>query len=101
MYALHWHPGQENLANYQSKHHTGAHHTKVRPWYLHEDNLPKELPGALRPSALKGCVGTLDGGYNRKVPLPRAPRLQRAALVEKCTATFFPSKRTGTFWNHE
>ncbi len=46
-------------------------------------------------------IGTLDGGYNRTVPLPRAPRLQRAALAEKCTATFFPSKCMGTFWNHE
>jgi hypothetical protein len=38
MYALHWHPGQENLADYQSKHHVGAHHAAVRPWYLHESN---------------------------------------------------------------
>ncbi len=44
MYALHWHPGQENLADYQSKHHTGTHHTVVRPWYLHESNSPCLLP---------------------------------------------------------
>jgi hypothetical protein len=25
-YAIRWHPGQENLAVYQSKHHFGAHH---------------------------------------------------------------------------
>ncbi len=79
--ALHWHPGQENLANYQSKHHTGAHHTKVRPWYLHEPNSPRELPRALKPSALKGCVGTQDGGYLRKVPLPRIPLRQSTALM--------------------
>ena len=81
MYALHWHPGQENLADYQSKHHTGAHHTKVRPWYLHESNSPQELPRALKPSALKGCVGTQDGGYLRKVPLPRIPLQQSTALT--------------------
>jgi hypothetical protein len=65
MYALHWHPGQENMADYQSKHHVGApHHTKIRPWYLHEpSNSPRELPRARRPSTLKGCVGTQDGGY--------------------------------------
>ncbi len=69
MYALKWHPGQENLANYQSKHHIGAHHTAVRPWYLHLENSPRVLPQAKRPSALKGCVGTLKDGYIRKVPL--------------------------------
>jgi hypothetical protein len=63
MYALHWHLGQENLADYQSKHHAGAHHMKVRPWYLYDANSPRELLWALRPSALKGCVGTQDGGY--------------------------------------
>jgi hypothetical protein len=31
---------------------------------------------ALVPSALKGCVGTLNEGYVRKVPLPRAPLIQ-------------------------
>ncbi len=35
MYTLKWHPGQENLANYQSKHHDGSNHVAVRPWYLH------------------------------------------------------------------
>jgi hypothetical protein len=72
MYTLHWHPGQENVADYQSKHHTGAHYAAVRPWYLHESNSPHLLPQAQAPSALKGYVGTLDGRYQRKVPLPRA-----------------------------
>jgi hypothetical protein len=81
MYALHWHPGQENLADYQSKHHAGAHHIKVRPWYLHEPNSPRELPRARRPSALKGCVGTQDGGYLNKVPLPKVPVRQSTAAL--------------------
>ena len=79
MFALHWHPGQENLADYQSKHHIGSHHLAVRPWYLHLHDSPKFLPRALRPSALKGCVGTLQNGYLRKVPLPRVPHVQRAS----------------------
>jgi hypothetical protein len=29
MYALAWHPRQENLADYQSKHHMGSHHLAV------------------------------------------------------------------------
>jgi hypothetical protein len=76
MYALKWHPGQKNLANYQSKPHIGLHHTAVRPWYLHLENSPRVLPWAKRPSALKGCFGTLTDGYIRKVPLPQAPRIQ-------------------------
>jgi hypothetical protein len=81
MYKLSWHPGQENLANYQSEHHIGLHHIAVRPWYLHMKNSPRVLPRAERPSALKGCVGTLKDRYVHKVPLPRAPRIQHASHV--------------------
>ena len=85
MYSLKWHPGQENLADYQSKHHNGAHHKAVRPWYLHLENPPRVLPRAQRSSALKGCVGTLKDKYVRKVPLPRAPQIQHASHVTKVT----------------
>ena len=44
-YNVKWHPGQENLAGYQSKHHTGAHHQAVRPWYLHEQSSPLSPKG--------------------------------------------------------
>ena len=81
MYRLSWYPGQENLADYQSKHHTGSHHVAVRPWYLHMNNSPQVLPQAERPSALKGCVGTLKDGYVCNVPLLRAPRIQYANSV--------------------
>jgi hypothetical protein len=79
MFDLTWHPGIENLADYQSKHHVGSHHVKVRPFYLHMDNSPRVLPRALRPSTLKGCIGTLEGGYVRNIPLPREPRVQSAS----------------------
>jgi hypothetical protein len=62
MYSLSWHQGLENLADDQSKHHTGTHHIAVCPWYLHMDDSPQELSRALAPSALKGCVGTLNDG---------------------------------------
>ncbi len=84
MYTLSWHPGQENLANYQSKHHIGLHHQAVHPWYLHQADSPRVLPQALKPSALKGCVGTLNNGYLRKVPLLRVPRYQSTIPVA-CT----------------
>jgi hypothetical protein len=73
VYSFKWYPGQENLADYQSKHHLGAHHSAVRPYYLHEENSPLVLPRATRPSTLKGCVGTLKDGYVRNVPLHRVP----------------------------
>ncbi len=79
MFDLTWHPGIENLADYQSKHHMGSHHIKVRPYYLHMDNSPRVLLRALRPSTLKGCVGTLEGGYTRNVPLPWVPQVQSAS----------------------
>ena len=66
-----WHPGQENLADYFTKHFDARHHQDVRPWYLHTAESPTTLPRALAPRALKGCVGTLPGGYTRSAPLPR------------------------------
>jgi hypothetical protein len=87
MYTLSWHPGQENLADYQSKHHIGSHHLAVPPWYLHQEDSPRILPRALRPSALKGCVGTPKDGYLCKVPLPRVPRGQSTIPVA-ATVTF-------------
>jgi hypothetical protein len=53
-----WHPGHRNLGDYASKHHDGRHHQRVRPICLHENDSPTLLPRALRPSALRGCVGS-------------------------------------------
>ncbi len=76
VYSFQWHSGMENLADYQSKHHPGVHHTAVRPYYLHEKNPPWELPGANRPNTLNVCVGTLKDMYVHNVPLPRVPQIQ-------------------------
>ncbi len=76
-----WHPGMENLAEYQSKHHLGSHHVNVRPWYLHMENSPRYLPRAQSQSTLKGCVGTLEQGYVRNVPLPQVPQIQSTSLA--------------------
>jgi hypothetical protein len=69
MHDITWHPGMENLVDYQSKDHLGSHHVNVKPWYLHMENSPPYLPRAQSQSTLKGCVGTLEGGYIRNVPL--------------------------------
>jgi hypothetical protein len=96
MYALSWHPGQENLADYQSKHHIGCHHIAVRPWYLHMENSPHFLPRAQTPSALKGYVGTLDDGYLPKVLLPRTPQIQSPGHVT-CAAVMVRDKRDACY----
>jgi hypothetical protein len=103
MYNLQWHPGQEHLANYQSKHHIGSHHATVRPWYLHMENSPQILPQAVTPSTLKGCVGTLKNGYVHNVPLPRAPRIQSASHVtnqSQGNAYKYASDSHVTNWPH-
>ena len=60
-----WHPGQENLADYASKHHDGKHHKTVQTLYLHEINSPRELLRAKTPYVLQGRIGTTLGGRPR------------------------------------
>ena len=76
-------PGKENLADYQSKHHTGAHHVTVRQWSLHEPTSARELLRASKPSTLKRCVGTLPDGYVRTYPLPQVPTKQSDPITGK------------------
>ena len=71
LFDVRWHPGQENLADYFTKHFDTPHHIAVRPWYLHTNASPLVLPRAAAPKSLRGCVGTLPDGYLRKSPLPR------------------------------
>ncbi len=73
-----YYPGKENLADYQSKHHTGAHHQAIHPWYLHEPTSVRKLPRASKLSTPKGCVGTLPNGYLKSNPLPQVPMKQSA-----------------------
>jgi hypothetical protein len=81
MYDITWHPRMKNLADYQSKHHLGSHHVNVRPWYLHMETSPWYLPRAQSQSTLKGCVGTLEGGYVCNVPLLQVPQIQSTSLA--------------------
>jgi hypothetical protein len=49
-YKYNYQPGQENLCNYPSKHHTADIHKHVRPYYVHTNKSPALLPQALKPS---------------------------------------------------
>eukprot|EP00957_Ditylum_brightwellii_P166704 12690341-Ditylum_brightwellii.AAC.1 len=47
-----WHPGQKNLADYPTKHHTVPHHQHVHPYYVHTTGSPRFLPRAPAPCVL-------------------------------------------------
>ena len=69
-------PGQENIGNYPTKHHTGTVTQHVRPYYIHESTSPTLLPREMMPSARRGCAEILGDTYLRQVPLPRIPNNQ-------------------------
>ncbi len=74
-FTVHWHQHQENLTDHFTKHLLYAHHTHIRPYYLHMEQSPSYLPRAIAPSVLEGCVGTNDQGYGKQSPLPVLPVL--------------------------
>jgi hypothetical protein len=40
---VYWGPGFQNLADYFTKHHSPAHHKRMRDVYIHADELPINL----------------------------------------------------------
>jgi hypothetical protein len=56
---VHWKPGQSNLGDYPTKHHSTKHHIAVRPTYVMNNIL--QTPRQLSPNlatTLQGCVKT-------------------------------------------
>ena len=51
---IHWKRGQDNLADYFTKHFPASHHREMRPIYLHEKALK-----AISPQGLVHCEGVL------------------------------------------
>ena len=74
---IRWHPGHENLGDFPSKVHNGAHCQRARPFYLQTSQSPLFLPRAQRPSVRRGCVGKPGDPYVRRNPLPDIPILTR------------------------
>ncbi len=71
-----YYSGKEDLADYQSKHHTGAHHKAVQPWYLHKHlpfgNYQELVSQALWKGVLElSQMGTYDQTHCHKFPLDR------------------------------
>jgi hypothetical protein len=61
-------PGFQNLADYFTKHHSPAHHKRIRDIYIHADERPINRKG-IRDSALGGCVYT-SGKSGAQIPHP-------------------------------
>jgi hypothetical protein len=63
-------PGFQNLADYFTKHHSPAHHKRIRNVYNHAEERPINRKG-IQDSALRGCVNTSvkDGAQIPQIPL--------------------------------
>ena len=62
-FRVRWAPGLQNLADYFTKHHTAAHHLKVRPYYVHMSKSAHYLTQAPSPRDLRGCVECSKNGW--------------------------------------
>ncbi len=80
LFWFYYQPGQENLGDYPSKHHTADIHQHVCPYYVHMYNSPTFLPRAAKPSSRWGCVDTLADPYKGRIPLPSGPNYQEHDL---------------------
>jgi hypothetical protein len=66
-FKIYYQPGQENLGNYPSKHHTADIHKHVWPYYVHTNKSPALLPWALKPSIWQGCAEILGDPYTKNL----------------------------------
>jgi hypothetical protein len=65
---VYWGPGYQNLADYFTKHHSPAHHKRMRKIYIPADKQPINRKG-IQDSALRGCVNT-SGKDGAQIPHP-------------------------------
>jgi hypothetical protein len=66
---VYWGPRYQKLADYFTKHHLPAHHTRMRKIYIHADEQPINRKG-IRDSALQGCVNTSGKASAQTLRLP-------------------------------
>jgi hypothetical protein len=81
---VYWGPGYGNLADYFTKHHSPAHHKRMREKYIHASEQPMNRKG-IRDSALRGCVNTSGKAGAQILHLPlgdeSSPSGDRAASL--------------------
>ena len=72
-FKFYYQPGQENLTDYPTKHHSSAIRQHVRPYYVYIKIFQKKLPKASKPSSRQGCAEILGDPYLQQVSLPLIP----------------------------
>jgi hypothetical protein len=81
---VYWGPGYQNLADYFTKHHSPAHHKRMREIYIHASEKPMNRKG-IQDYALRGCVNTScqAGAHILHPPLgdESSPSGDRAAIL--------------------
>ncbi len=100
---FYYQPGQDNLRDYPSKHHTADIHQHVCPFYTHMHNSPSFLPWAAKPSSWPGCVETLADPYKGRIPLPSVPNYRDQDLFHHLiqTGTNTPPNGQKSFLNRK
>jgi hypothetical protein len=63
---VNWGRGFQNMADYFTKHHSLAHHKRIRDVYIHANERPINRKG-IRDSALRGCANT-SGKAGAQIP---------------------------------
>jgi hypothetical protein len=66
---VYWGLGYQNLADYFTKHHSPAHHKRMRDIYIHADEQLINQKG-VRDSALRRCVNTSGKASAQILHLP-------------------------------
>ena len=96
-FKFYYHPGQENMGNFPSIHHTPKICIHTRPYYLHTDMSPRQLLCAVKPSSRRGCAETLEDLYMKQIPLPRIPHSRDLLPCTYKSSSVQPSNTERTY----
>ena len=94
---IQWRAGKTNLADYSTKHHTGAHHQQVRPIYLHDPvNSPRTVQGCIKILGGQNTAKRAQCAHTKKrvTWAPNMPKWKGHMDRQRCTPKSTPSTKT-------
>ena len=83
-FKIHWAPGDENWADYFTKHHSPAHHKLVRPVFQKEQTSPIDLQGCVELIKGHQPAGKRSRAMGLSLAVQMAARVQ--ARMANCQA---------------